>query len=173
MFSKIFKAVNADTLTDNFFQVIHKDWMLISAGTIDNFNTMTASWGATGILWNKKITICFIRPGRYTYEFTEKSNLYTLSFFDDEHQEALNFCGSNSGRNVDKMAKTGLKAIVTPEGSISFAQSRLVFECRKLYSDFIKEEYFCETSLINLHYPRKDFHKFYIGEIIGCYQRHI
>ncbi|HEX2393943.1 MAG TPA: flavin reductase [Bacteroidales bacterium] len=173
MFNKIFKAVNPDTLNDNFFKVIHRDWMLITAGTMNSFNTMTASWGATGILWNKKIAICFIRPVRYTFEFAEKSNLYTLSFFDDEHQDALNFCGSNSGRNVDKMAKTGLKPIETPEGSITFAQSRLVFECRKLYSDYIKEEFFSEKNLIGLHYPHKDFHKFYIGEITGCFQRHI
>jgi len=171
MLNKIFKAVSPDTLNVNFFKAIHNDWMLITAGTLNSFNTMTASWGSTGILWNRKIATCFIRPTRFTFEFAEKSEIYTLSFFDQEYQDALNYCGSHSGRNVDKIAATGLKPMETPEGGITFMQSSLVFECRKLYSDYIREDNFIDQGLIKLHYPRKDFHKFYVGEIMGCYVR--
>ena len=171
MFNKLFKSADPDSLTDNFFKEIHKDWMLITAGDSDHFNTMTASWGTMGILWNKRIAICFIRPTRFTYQFAEKSPFFTLSFFDSEYQDALSFCGCNSGRNVDKIAATGLKPVETPDGNITFMQSRLVFECRKLYADMIRNENFIDTGLVNLHYPRKDYHKFYIGEIEKCYKR--
>jgi flavin reductase (DIM6/NTAB) family NADH-FMN oxidoreductase RutF len=171
MFDKIFKHVDPDTLNDNFFKVIHREWMLITAGTISHFNTMTASWGATGILWNKRIAICFVRPTRYTFEFAEKSSIYTLSFFNSEFQDILNYCGCHSGRKEDKIAETGLKPLEMPAGGITYSQSRMVLECRTVYSDYIKEENFIDMGMINLHYPRKDFHKLYIGEIVGCYIR--
>jgi flavin reductase (DIM6/NTAB) family NADH-FMN oxidoreductase RutF len=145
--------------------------MLVTAGKIDHFNTMTASWGTTGILWNKPIAVCFIRPHRYTFEFAEKYELFTLSFFDPLHRGALNYCGAHSGRNVDKMAGTGLTPIATPNGNITYEQSRLVIECKKLYADYLKEQNFIEKSLITRNYPQKDFHRFFIGEIVGCYER--
>jgi len=169
MFNKIFRPAKPDLLNDNFFKVIHKDWMLITAGTRDSFNTMTASWGTMGILWNKQIAVCFIRPTRHTFGFAEKNGYYTLSFFDDEYQDALNYCGTHSGKKVDKMAATGLKPLETPNGNITYEQSRLVFECRKVYSDSFREDNFIERNIIDINYPRKDFHKFYIGEILGCY----
>jgi len=171
MFGKLFKATVPEKLNENFFRLINRDWMLVTAGSIDHFNTMTASWGTTGILWNKPIAVCFIRPHRYTFEFAEKYDFYTLSFFDNQHRESLNYCGAHSGRNVDKMATTGLVPIVTPHGNIAYEQSRLVIECKKLYSDFLKEQNFIDKTLITRNYPQKDFHKFFIGEIVGCYER--
>jgi flavin reductase (DIM6/NTAB) family NADH-FMN oxidoreductase RutF len=170
MFTSNFRAVDPDKLTDNFFRVINREWMLVTAGTIQHYNTMTASWGTTGILWNKKIAICFIRPTRYTFEFAEKNDLFTMSFFTEKYQDALNYCGSQSGRNVDKAAETGLKPVETTGRGVSFEQSRLILECRKIYSDLIREEKFIDKRLIDLHYPKKDFHKFFIGEITGCWE---
>ncbi|HLO60790.1 MAG TPA: flavin reductase family protein [Bacteroidales bacterium] len=169
MFKKLFQSVNPEELKDNFFNLINNEWMLITAGEIDHFNTMTANWGTIGVLWNRLVAICFIRPQRYTYEFVERSEIFTMSFFPDDFKEALNYCGSHSGRSVDKIAKTGLTPIETPDGSVSFEQSRIVFECRKLYTDFIKEENFLATGLVNKHYGKKDFHKFFIAEITDCY----
>ncbi len=170
MFTNIFKATDTDKLTDNFFRVINRDWMLITAGSIHNFNTMTASWGTTGILWNKKIAMCFIRSTRYTYEFAEQSDHFTLSFFTEKYRDMLSYCGSHSGRSVNKVEVTGLRPVETPAGSVSFEQSRLIFECRKLYTDNLKEENFIDKRLIGLHYPKKDFHKLFIGEITGCWE---
>lgn len=170
MFSKLFKKTSPEALNENFFTLINNDWMLITAGEKEHFNTMTASWGTTGILWNKPIAVCFIRPHRYTFEFAERYDHYTLSFFNKNHKEILNYCGAHSGRTVDKTSKTGLKPVETPAGSISFEQSRLIIECKKIYADYIKEENFLTTTLISKHYPKKDFHRFYIGEIVGCYE---
>lgn len=169
MIHSLFKTANPEALNENFFRLINKDWMLVTAGNAQHFNTMTASWGALGILWNKHIAICFIRPHRYTFGFADHSDYYTLSFFDETYRDILNYCGSYSGRNVDKMAITGLKPVETALGNIIFQQARLILECRKIYADFLKPEYFIDPSIDGKIYPAKDYHKFFIGEIVECY----
>ena len=167
----IFHTVEVETLKTNFFEAIGQDWMLITAGTLAHYNTMTASWGTLGVLWNKPIAICFIRPHRYTFQFAEKYNYFTLSFLEDKYRSILDFCGTHSGRDVDKALRTGLKPLELNSDRISFEQAVLIFECRKIYADNIKPENFLDLELIGKNYPGKDFHRFFIGEIINCYTR--
>jgi flavin reductase (DIM6/NTAB) family NADH-FMN oxidoreductase RutF len=167
----IFHKVEVETLKTNFFKAIGQDWMLITAGTLAHYNTMTASWGTLGVLWNKPIAICFIRPHRYTFQFAEKHNFFTLSFLEDKYRSILDFCGNHSGRDVDKALRTGLKPMELSSERISFEQALLIFECRKIYADNIKPESFLDRDLIGKNYPGKDFHRFFIGEIINCYTR--
>lgn len=169
MIENLFKSVKTEELNDNFFRLINDDWMLITAGKAGSFNTMTASWGTTGILWNRPIAICFIRPHRYTFQFAEENECFTLSFFDFRYRKMLDFCGSHSGRDIDKIAQTGLRPVETSLGNITFEQARLVLECRKIYADFLKPENFILQQIALRNYPQKDFHRFYIGEIVGCY----
>ncbi len=164
-----FNKADIKKLTDNFFKVIDNDWMLITAGTSDSFNMMTASWGTLGILWNKPIAICFIRPHRYTFGFAEKAEHYSLSFFTETHRRILNICGNKSGRNIDKIAETGLVPLITEHESIGYEQARMVIECKKLYADYLKESNFIIPEIARKNYPAKDYHKFYIGEILNCY----
>lgn len=166
-----FKKIGPFDITDNVFKAIGDDWMLITAGNILSYNTMTASWGAMGVLWNLPVAICFIRPQRYTYKFTEMSEYYTLSFFGEQHREALQFCGSKSGRNHDKAAETGLIPLSTELGNVTFEQSRLSLECRKLYADNLKADNFIIKKLIDKNYPKNDFHRFYIGEVINVFKK--
>jgi flavin reductase (DIM6/NTAB) family NADH-FMN oxidoreductase RutF len=162
-----FKKIDPSEIPDNVFRAIGDDWMLITAGTPESYNTMTASWGTLGILWNLPVAICFIRPQRYTYIFAERSSHYTLSFFEENYRDALRFCGSKSGRDYDKAAETGLKPITTDLGNVSFDQARLILECKKLYNDDLKPEHFIAKELINKNYPKKDFHRFYLGEVVN------
>jgi flavin reductase (DIM6/NTAB) family NADH-FMN oxidoreductase RutF len=171
MIPEPFKKTMIETLESNFFQKINQEWMLITAGKISYFNTMTASWGTLGILWNKPVAVCFIRPHRYTFQFAEKYNYYTLSFLEDKYRNILDFCGTHSGKDTDKIARTGLKPVELGTESISFEQAILVFECRKLYADYIKPENFIVREIIKKNYPGLDFHRFYIGEIVNCYSR--
>ncbi len=143
--------------------------MLITAGNIKSFNTMTASWGGLGVLWNKNVAFIFIRPQRYTYGFAERSGFFTLSFFGEEYRDALNFCGSHSGRDVNKMEHTGLIPVETDRGNVYFSQARTVMECRKLYAGDILPEQFIDRALEKKIYPSKDYHRFYIGEIVKCF----
>ena len=83
------EEINVRELKDNFVKMINDDWALLTAGKTDDFNTMTVSWGGIGELWSKDVCFIFIRPQRFTYEFTEREELFTVSFFGEEHKKAL------------------------------------------------------------------------------------
>jgi len=165
-----FKIIDPGTISDNPFKLIDKEWMLITAGRSESFNTMTASWGGFGILWNKPVVFCFVRPVRYTYLFMEISDYFTTSFFSREFRKALNYCGKYSGRDVDKIKATGLTPIASPKGNVYFNEARLVLECRKLYFSDINPEHFILPE-IDRNYPDADYHRMYIGEITNCLSR--
>jgi flavin reductase (DIM6/NTAB) family NADH-FMN oxidoreductase RutF len=166
-----FTEISVTDIRSNPFQLIGRQWMLITAGTMDAFNTMTASWGTLGHLWERDVAICYVRPQRHTYGFMERSGVYTLSFFDETWRSALEYCGSHSGRDVDKMAQTGLVPFATPGGAAGFQQARLILECRKVYAGDIGEAGFVERSVIEQVYPKRDFHRFYVGEIARALSR--
>ena len=146
------KKLEVKDLKDNFFEAIGKEWMLITAGTKEKFNTMTASWGGIGWLWNKPVAFVFVRPERYTYEFIEKSDYLTLSFLGEENKKIHAVCGSKSGRNTDKVKETGLKPVFTEGGNVVFEQARLSLECKKLYADGIKPECFLDKESLEKWY---------------------
>mgnify|MGYP001587968710 FL=1 len=168
--SSDFKEIEPGQITDNAFKLIGTDWMLITAGTPQGFNTMTANWGGLGYLWNKKVCFCFIRPQRHTYDFVEKEDTFTLSFFDEKHRDILNFCGAKSGRDVNKVKETGLVPVHSSSGGIYFDQARLVLECKKIYFQDVDERNFLDQK-IETFYPNKDYHRMYIGEVVRCLVR--
>ena len=162
------KKISPEELNDNVFKLIGSDWMLITAGKIGAYNTMTASWGAMGVLWSKKVCFCFIRPDRHTRSFVEKSDKFTLSFFNDDYRGALNLCGSRSGRDTDKAKEAGITPVKSPSGSVYFGEARLVIECKKIYFQDFDPANFVDAG-IQGNYPKNDYHRMYVGEIIGCY----
>ncbi len=163
-----FNIIKPTEITDNIFKLIDKDWMLVTAGNLEDYNTMTASWGHLGIMWNLPVAIAWIRPQRYTYEFVNKNPDYTLSFFPEAYRTALQFCGTRSGRDCDKIAETSLSPVQTERGNVIFQEARLVLECRKIYEDDLKKKNFVLPEVAQKHYPKGDFHKFYMGEIIAA-----
>ncbi len=165
----IFTETKPELLQDNTFKLIGKDWMLITAGEPESFNIMTASWGGLGVLWEKKVAFCFVRPTRHTYQFIEQSSRFTLSFFEDRHRKILSFCGSHSGRDSDKLKATGLTPIRDME-FVYFAEARLVLACRKIYSQDIDPRFFLDPQIETM-YPQKDYHRMYVGEIEKCLLR--
>ena len=162
-----FKKIEPITLAENTFKLIGKDWMLITAGNLDNYNTMTASWGAFGVLWNKNTSTIYVRPTRYTYEFLEKNEYYSLSFFSEKYRSALNFCGANSGKDVEKAEKTGLTPLKGDFG-VFFGEARLVIECKKIFYTDLDPKKFLDKKIDLKNYPKKDYHRIYIGEILNC-----
>ncbi|HBF87372.1 MAG TPA: flavin reductase [Bacteroidales bacterium] len=161
-----FKNIQLENISENTFKLIGKDWMLITAGDKRNFNTMTASWGGFGILWNKPVVFIFIRPQRYTYEFMENSVDFTLSFFNDEYKDILKLCGTKSGREINKISGIGLTPIES-HNTVAFSEAKLILSCKKLYfNDLIPENFInCD---IDKNYVLKDYHRMYIGEIAQC-----
>lgn len=157
------REVKHEELSGNVFKMINSDWMLITAQDGDKVNTMTASWGGLGELWNKYVAFVFIRPQRYTFEFTEKTDRLTLSFFGGNQREALKICGSKSGRDCDKIAEAGL-TLCHADGYPTFEEAEVVMECRKIYADDIKEDCMLAPEIMAC-YKARDFHRTYICEI--------
>lgn len=166
-----FREIAVQDLTDNVFTLIGDEWMLITAGSVDRFNTMTASWGGLGILWGAPVSFTFVRPQRYTREFLDSVGYYTLTFFGEAHRDALNLCGTKSGRDVDKMAATGLTPLAGQDDTVLFAEARLVLTCRKLYIHDIDPNGFFDVPLCEKTYPTHDYHRMYVGEIVSCLVR--
>ncbi|MDD7079334.1 MAG: flavin reductase [Prevotella sp.] len=169
------KEVTIETLAhENAFELIGKEWMLVTAGTKDNFNMMTASWGGIGWLWNKPVAFIFIRPERYTYPLIEQNEHLTLSFLgnDEAARKIYNFCGSKSGRDYDKVKETGLQAIETAHGAITYEQARLTIEGRKMFRSAFKPEDFLDKEALTRWYndqPGGSLHTMYIVEIEKVY----
>lgn len=159
-----YREIAPEELSGNTFKMIGSDWMLISAADGEKFNTMTASWGGMGVLWSKPVCFVFIRPQRYTYEFTEKSERMTLSFFGGENREALTLCGRKSGRDCDKVAEAGLTPMWVGDAAPAFEEAAVILECKKLYCDDIKEEKMLDPSIMK-NYAAKDFHRMYVCEV--------
>ena len=164
----MFKKIDVTELNDNFFTKFNKEWSLVTAGCETNLNTLTASWGGIGILWNKNVAFTFIRDSRYTLEFVDKNDCYTLSFFGGNCMKELVFCGKNSGRDVDKIKATGLTPI--HDGNITyFKEAELVLVCKKLFKQQMSLEGFIDRSMIDKFYADNDLHELYVGEIVDAF----
>jgi flavin reductase (DIM6/NTAB) family NADH-FMN oxidoreductase RutF len=160
------------------FERIDSQWMLITAGDVENdkanWNTMTASWGGLGVLWNKDVAFIFIRPSRRTFGFANDSSVFTLSFFDEAFRPALNLCGEKSGRDTDKAAAAGLTPVFFQstgvKGAISFNEAREILFCKKIYSQDLDPALFLDAS-IEKNYNGNDYHRLFIGEILAYKSR--
>lgn len=162
------KKIDIKALEGNAVSLFDDKWCLITAGNEESYNTMTASWGAMGELWNKDVCFIFIRPQRYTKEFVEREEYFTLSFFGEKYKKALTFCGRNSGRDCDKAKETGLTPFAI-DGSMSFEESEKIIVCKKIAQQEITPDGFLDKEIDSKNYPTKDYHTMYIGEIVGCY----
>ena len=160
-----FREISVEELKDNPFTLINKDWMLITAGNREKHNTMTASWGGVGELWGRYVSTIYIRPQRYTLEFVEREDYYSLCFFGPEYRQALNLCGSKSGREIDKAEETGLIPVFD-QAAPYFEQASLVLVCKKLYAQPMDPAGFVDKALDSRWYPDKDYHKMFVGEVI-------
>jgi len=152
---------------EDVINLIGRQWMLVTAGTKENFNTMTASWGGIGYLWNKPVAFVFIRPERYTHGFIEKSERLTLSFYPEQYRKALQICGTKSGREIDKPKETGLVPVELEDGVMTFEQARLTVVGRKLLKAPMQEAEFIDKSILAQWYSGSHggLHDVYVVEI--------
>ena len=162
------REIPVSELLLNPIDKIGKEWMLCTAGGEGNYNTMTCSWGHLGNLWNLPTAICYVRPQRYTREFIDREERYTLCFFPEQYKKALGYLGTKSGRDEDKVAAVGLTPVFG-EDFTYFAEASLVLVCRKLYQAPLKEEFFLDPAVVDSSYPNRDFHDMYVGEILEAY----
>lgn len=170
-----YDRIEAADLPDNVFDLIGKQWMLVTAGNKDAYNTMTASWGGLTYVWERPATIAYIRDSRYTYGFLQREESFTLSFFTEQYRGALRICGTKSGRNTDKVKEAGLTPIETPSGLMSFGEARMIIECKKMlvqeldYAN-LTEPY--KTTIMKESYTKEPAkHQLFISEITNIWLR--
>lgn len=166
----MFHTIDPKSLTDNVFSMIGEKWMLITAGTGERCNTMTASWGGVGVIWGAPAATCYVRPQRYTKEFLDREECFTLSFYGPEHRQALALCGAKSGRDVDKAQACGFTVGVAACGAPYFEQAELVLVCRKRFVQDMDPDNMTQE-IKEKWYPNKDYHTMYIGEIVEVLAR--
>ncbi|MBD5133771.1 MAG: flavin reductase family protein [Clostridiales bacterium] len=165
----MFQKVDPKTLNLNPFAAVGDQWMLITAGTKERCNTMTASWGGLGVLWGAPMATAYIRPQRYTKRFVDENEYFTLSFFGQEYRPQLNLCGTKSGRDVDKVKECGFTVAEGAGGAPYFEQAELVLVCRKRMAmpmdaaampEDVKEKWY-----------KGDYHTMYWGEVVEALKK--
>lgn len=160
----VFQPIELDLLDKTPFQMIGKDWMLVTTSKGDKVNTMTASWGGFGVLWGRDVVYIVIRESRYTKELLDETDTFSLTFFEEPPRAAMRYLGAISGRKEDKIATAKLE--VDREGDTAYiGDGNLVFICRKLSATPITEDTILDKSMIEKWYADGDYHTLYVGEI--------
>ena len=146
------------------FSLFHKEWALVTAGNLSDYNTMTISWGGLGTLWSRPVATVYVKPIRYTYDFMEKNEYFTVSFFPEEYKKDLSVLGSKSGRDGDKVALTGLHPVETENG-VTFKEGSATLLCKKIYWQDLDLSTMPQ-SVIETYYEPEAPHRMYIGEVV-------
>lgn len=158
------KEISASEVKENFVDLIAHQWALVTAGDEKKYNTMTVSWGAVGELWGKDCATIYIRPQRYTKEFLDTNDYFTVSVYPKNMKSIHSVCGSKSGRDCDKAAETGLIPVFD-EKAPYFQQAKLVLVCKKMAVSKMEPDQFLDPTIAEKWYPDNDFHYIYYGEI--------
>ena len=159
----IFKTINPKNIKDNLIKCFSEEWALITAGNADSYNMMTASWGFAGEMWGEDSIAVVIRPQRYTMEFIDKNDYFTVSFYGDR-KDIHKICGSKSGRDINKTAETGLTPL-SNDKYVYFKEARMVLVIKKQFVQQLSPDGFIDKSIIDKWYPENDFHNMIIGKI--------
>ena len=167
--AKQMKKIDPAKISVEIVSLWDKQWFLLTAGTPEDFNMMTVSWGSIGCMWNKPFAQIVVRPQRYTFEFMEKSDSFTLCSFSEQYRPALQLLGSKSGRHGDKLSLTDLtvkkSSIVSAP---AYKEASLILECRKIYYQNFDPKGFLDESIQD-NYPINDYHRIYYGEIVAAF----
>lgn len=161
----MFKEIKASEIKENAIELISSKWGLVTAGDENAFNTMTVSWGSIGELWGKDCVTIYIRPQRYTEEFLNTNDHFTLSFYPLDKKQAIHgVCGSKSGRDVNKAELCSLTPVFD-ESAPYFKEAELVLVCKKMAKSKFDPDSFIDSEIEGKWYPQKDFHFIYYAEI--------
>ncbi len=165
------ERIVTDLTNESFdvFRMFDRQWALAAAGTAADCNTMTIGWGTLGTIWGppakgKQIVTVFLRENRYTLEYVNRNERFTVSFFPDRYRKAMGVLGSVSGRDDPaKITRAGL----TPEdlsGTVTFAEADRTFVCRKLFVQRMEPDNIV-SDIRDRMYANAEAHVMVIGEI--------
>lgn len=157
-------------LDANLTALLEDRWGLLTVADGEGCNPMTVSWGGVGRLWNLPVVTVYVRPQRYTRGLMDAQQYFSLTFLPEERHDAAALCGSQSGRDIDKVKECGL-TVLKDEKAPYFAEGELTFICRKLYEQDMTAEGFVDKSVDEKNYPGKDYHRMYVGEILAVLKK--
>ena len=164
------KPIPALSLQVKIHHLFQEQWFVLTSGDFEkaHFNSMTISWGSLGRIWEVPFVQVLVRHSRYTFEFMDEYETFTLCAFSEQKRKALSLLGAKSGRNGDKIYLSGL----TPEASTTvaapcYAEAELVIECRKIYWQDLDPSHFLDPTIAPKRYPEGDFHRIYFGEVLA------
>jgi len=145
--------------------------LLVVRGPDQRANPMTIGWGTIGQIWGRPMFLVLVRPSRYTFGLIEKADHFTVNVPDGDMERELEYCGTRSGRDGDKISACGLTALdgVTP-GTTVIAQARYFYECRIVHKNDIVPGGFPDE-IARHYYSGGDYHRVYFGEIVQAYRR--
>lgn len=153
------------------FSQFDKKWALLTAGDEKSFNMMTISWGGFGTIWNKPVATVYVRTSRYTHDFIDANEYFTISFFPEQYKKILSVLGSRSGREIDKMKDSGLNAIKAG-GSVSFREAEVTLVCRKMFKQELSVANMPEDIAKSM-YEGQAPHDMYIGEVVEIIKENV
>ena len=148
----------------DIFEQFDKKWALLTAGKKNDFNTMTISWGGLGTIWNKPVATVYVRTSRYTHDFMDREDYFTVSFYPEECKKVLGVLGSKSGKEMDKINGSGLTPIEAGR-SVTFKEAEVTLVCKKLYKQQLDVKAMPEE-IARENYSTAVIHDMYIGEVI-------
>jgi flavin reductase (DIM6/NTAB) family NADH-FMN oxidoreductase RutF len=163
------KPIAIEDFTISPYHFFEDRWLLLTGGDFASrqFNAMTISWGAVGVMWNRAYAQVVVRPVRYTFEFMERYDSFTVCAFPESYHAALSLLGTKSGRDGDKIAEAGLTPVsASCVAAPAYAEAELVIECKKVYWQDLDPQHFLKPEIAR-NYPRKDYHRMYFGEILA------
>jgi flavin reductase (DIM6/NTAB) family NADH-FMN oxidoreductase RutF len=165
------KPIDIKSFTTQVYGLFEVQWMLLTSGDFEagKFNSMTISWGSMGVMWGRPFAQVVVRPVRYTYQFMETYDTFTLTAFPRQYHKALSLLGTASGRDGDKIAQSGLTPVASScVAAPGFAEAELVIECRKTYWHDLDPSQFLDPEIYR-NYPDKDYHRSYFGQILAVH----
>ena len=167
-----FKKMNVvEDFTDNGFQWF-RNALLLAAGDRTKSNAMTIGWGGIGTLWQKTALTVYVAEKRYTKEFMDRSDYFTVMAFDEENGKVLQYMGTKSGRDGDKAQALGLHTAYTANGTPYYIEATMVIECKIMYAAPFDADYFKSDVPKNMysHFPA-GIHSMYIGEVVNAWKK--
>ncbi len=162
-------GIDVEEFNSDVFGLLDK-WLLLTGGSMDDgtCNPMTISWGLFGTIWFKPVVMIAVRPQRHTLQFIEEYDTFTLCALPDDKKDVLNFCGTKSGAEFNKIQECKLTPVESQKvDAPSLDEAELIIECRKLYHDEIKGKNFFDKTIVEECYPERDYHQVFIAEIIN------
>lgn len=165
----MFEKVEFKSIQNLCYEKLGTEGALILVGNKEEHNNMTIGWATSGILWSKPVVISYVKPTRYTFDFCNKFDTFSICYFDNQ-KDILRECGTKSGRDVNKDELCNLHAIEL-DGEIAYEEATVVIVCKKIYQDDFKKDHFLDMSIYQKRYSDDLPHRFYVGEVLNVYKK--